>query len=191
MEVKVRLYNDVDACLVPLAAFTENLLLSRKICLSGDFCIEGKQCWILVWYKYCKGCSEDRERRWWRMFPLAGLLPVAAEAFSAGAGLAMSVWSVGHRDWLVLCERRWRFMLGVWQILFPHRDLVVYWWFVSYWGGDNLCLWIRWLLRCGWLPMICKSEWCEREVKEYDGFYAGGRSVSDVICSVVLSSRRN
>ena len=48
MEVKARLYNDVDACLVPLAAFTENLLLSRKICLSGDFCIEGKQCWILV-----------------------------------------------------------------------------------------------------------------------------------------------
>ena len=39
--------------------------------------------------------------------------------------------------------------------------------------------------------MICKSEWCEREVKEYDGVYAGGRSVSDVICSVVLSSRRN
>lgn len=32
------------------------------------------------------------------MFPLVGLLPAAAEAFSAGSSLAMSVWSVGHRD---------------------------------------------------------------------------------------------
>ena len=37
MEVKARLYNDVDACLVPLAAFKEKSPVNQKNLFSGRF----------------------------------------------------------------------------------------------------------------------------------------------------------
>ena len=60
-----------------------------------------KRCWILAWYKYCKGCSEYVERRWSDVASnnTTSGRGVFSRCSSCVAGVGRNTWSVMWGNW--------------------------------------------------------------------------------------------